>query len=220
MGDNVNHPIHYSHGSIECIDAIESALTPEEFEGFLHGNIIKYDWRYRDKNGIEDLKKSQWYNNKLQSTIAEHDKAKRRQEIASRKEQRVNFEQRVEFKRNAQLSTILSCQYATGEFPQIEDTVLGQDNKLWFVVDIQTSNFPYIVTAVEGSYIEEMWKAQLGDARETDLSTSEYESMNTPQKLKHHMKDLKPCWLSKQTPHYPFCYIHISTRKYDLHYSR
>jgi hypothetical protein len=32
---------------------------------FLEGNIIKYVTRYKDKNGIEDLKKAKWYLDKL-----------------------------------------------------------------------------------------------------------------------------------------------------------
>lgn len=62
---NVNSPNHYSQGNIECIDAIESALSKEEFIGFLRGNIIKYNWRTRLKNGIEDLEKSKYYIDKL-----------------------------------------------------------------------------------------------------------------------------------------------------------
>ena len=70
MNDNVSSPKHYSlnHKGIECIDAMEAALTPEEFKGYLHGNIIKYIWRYKYKNGLEDLKKGQWYLNKLIAT--------------------------------------------------------------------------------------------------------------------------------------------------------
>ena len=63
--DNVEHPSHYCRGGIECIDAIEASLGKDEFTGFLRGNIIKYIWRYKDKNGLEDLKKAQWYLNKL-----------------------------------------------------------------------------------------------------------------------------------------------------------
>ena len=63
--DNVEHPSHYCRGGIECIDAIEASLGKNEFTGFLRGNIIKYIWRYKDKNGLEDLKKAQWYLNKL-----------------------------------------------------------------------------------------------------------------------------------------------------------
>jgi hypothetical protein len=68
--DNVNSPKHYSlnHKGIECIDAMEAALTPEEFKGYLRGNVIKYVWRFRYKNGLEDLKKAQWYLNKLIAT--------------------------------------------------------------------------------------------------------------------------------------------------------
>lgn len=63
--DVVNHPSHYTSGDIECIDAIKASMSIEAFAGFLKGNIIKYMWRYEHKNGIEDLKKAQWYQNKL-----------------------------------------------------------------------------------------------------------------------------------------------------------
>jgi hypothetical protein len=35
--DPVNHPAYYTSGAVECIDAIQAALTPEEFRGFLKG---------------------------------------------------------------------------------------------------------------------------------------------------------------------------------------
>lgn len=63
--EKVNHPDHYNQGNIECIDALQSTLSHDEFRGFLHGNILKYLWRYEGKNGVEDLKKAQWYLNKL-----------------------------------------------------------------------------------------------------------------------------------------------------------
>lgn len=63
--DNVNHPNHYKTGKTECIVAMEEMLSTEEFIGYLRGNIYKYTYRYKDKNGIEDLKKAQWYLNKL-----------------------------------------------------------------------------------------------------------------------------------------------------------
>lgn len=62
--DMVNHPPHYNQKNVECIDAIESA-TDSGFEYYLQGNIIKYLWRYRYKNGLQDLKKASWYLNKL-----------------------------------------------------------------------------------------------------------------------------------------------------------
>ena len=58
---NVENPAHYTFGAVECIDAIESSLTPEGFKGFLKGNIIKYLWRYEHKNGEQDLQKAEWY---------------------------------------------------------------------------------------------------------------------------------------------------------------
>ena len=63
--DVVNHPSHYTDGGIECIDAIEAQLTPEEYRGYLKGNIAKYVWRERHKGGTESLKKARWYLNRL-----------------------------------------------------------------------------------------------------------------------------------------------------------
>lgn len=51
----------YKHGSIECIDAIRAALTPEEFRGFCKGNVMKYVWRERHKGGDADLDKARDY---------------------------------------------------------------------------------------------------------------------------------------------------------------
>ena len=64
LEDMVNHPPHYNKAGIECIDAIK-AMTDDGFEYYLQGNIMKYLWRYRYKNGAEDLKKAQWYLNEL-----------------------------------------------------------------------------------------------------------------------------------------------------------
>jgi len=66
--DNIN-PNHYKRGSVECISAIEASMTPEQFKGYLKGNTLKYMWRFEDKGGIEDLKKAQWYINRLIETI-------------------------------------------------------------------------------------------------------------------------------------------------------
>tara|TARA_R100001591_G_C4226819_1_gene150751 strand:- start:178 stop:444 length:267 start_codon:yes stop_codon:yes gene_type:complete len=62
--DNVNNPSHYNQAGIECLDAI-AAATDDGYEYYLQGNIIKYLWRYRYKNGVEDLKKAQFYLNRL-----------------------------------------------------------------------------------------------------------------------------------------------------------
>jgi len=64
--DPVNHPARYTRGGIECIDAICAAVQdlPGK-EAWLVGQIIKYVWRYRWKNGAEDLKKAQFYLGRL-----------------------------------------------------------------------------------------------------------------------------------------------------------
>ena len=64
--DVVNSPSHYNSGGIECIEAIEQSMTEEAFKGYLKGNVQKYMWRYEMKGKpAEDLKKAQWYLNKL-----------------------------------------------------------------------------------------------------------------------------------------------------------
>lgn len=63
--DNINNPQHYTNGSIECIDAMQAMLSHDEFIGYLRGNIFKYQWRYKHKNGLEDLEKAKWYQERL-----------------------------------------------------------------------------------------------------------------------------------------------------------
>lgn len=64
--DKVNHPSHYTNGDIECIEAIKASMSQEAFNGYLKGNALKYLWRYQLKNNPEeDLKKAQWYLNRL-----------------------------------------------------------------------------------------------------------------------------------------------------------
>jgi transposase-like protein len=66
--DMVNHPPHYTAGGIETIDFIQAKLTPEEFRGYLRGNILKYSSRAGLKGDAdEDLGKLVWYANKLKT---------------------------------------------------------------------------------------------------------------------------------------------------------
>ena len=63
--DAVQHPAHYTQGGIECIDAIRASMTVDGFCDYCKGNIIKYIWRWRDKGGVEDLRKASVYLNWL-----------------------------------------------------------------------------------------------------------------------------------------------------------
>jgi hypothetical protein len=58
--DAVNKPVHYTQGKTECIDSIKELLG-DGFGSYCKGTIAKYMWRYQDKNGVEDLKKAEWY---------------------------------------------------------------------------------------------------------------------------------------------------------------
>jgi len=64
--DNVNHPAHYTKGSIECLDAIKASMSKEQYSGYLKGAILKYIWRmdYKGK-AVEDLKKAAFYLERL-----------------------------------------------------------------------------------------------------------------------------------------------------------
>lgn len=69
--DMVNHPPHYE-GKVECIDALESATAGlEGIEAVDTANAIKYLWRWKKKNGKEDLKKAIWYIKHLLKTLGE-----------------------------------------------------------------------------------------------------------------------------------------------------
>ena len=84
--DTVNQPGHYKKDAslleiairaaltdngdidplnLECFEAMLSMMSPKEMRGYLRGNSFKYRWRYRHKNGIQDLKKAKWYEKKL-----------------------------------------------------------------------------------------------------------------------------------------------------------
>lgn len=64
--DPVKKPAHYTYGRYEAIDVIEELTAGASGpEGFLLGNVLKYLWRYRRKNGMEDLRKAMWYLERL-----------------------------------------------------------------------------------------------------------------------------------------------------------
>ena len=65
--DLVNHPQHYKTKSgLEAIDVIEAFTDGlQGYEAVETGNVLKYICRWKKKNGLEDLKKAQWYLNRL-----------------------------------------------------------------------------------------------------------------------------------------------------------
>lgn len=67
--DAIN-PGHYRQGGIECIEAIQAALTPEEFRGYLKGQIFKYGWRMGRKDApAQEAGKLHWYAERLKNFL-------------------------------------------------------------------------------------------------------------------------------------------------------
>ena len=65
--ERVDHPDHYAKtSSIECIDAMRMTFGDGDVAMFCVINAYKYLWRCKQKNGIEDLKKAEWYLNKAE----------------------------------------------------------------------------------------------------------------------------------------------------------
>ena len=76
MADNIN-PDHYkSETSLECIEAMEIIFGEKAVFDFCICNAWKYIWRWKNKNGIEDLHKVDWYINRAcrySDVISTHD---------------------------------------------------------------------------------------------------------------------------------------------------
>ena len=69
VNDAIN-PNHYKRGGMEAIDVIK-AFTSNliGIEATDTGNILKYVLRWKEKNGVEDLKKAKWYLEHLISEV-------------------------------------------------------------------------------------------------------------------------------------------------------
>lgn len=62
--DKIN-PDHYkSECSLECIEAMDLIFGQKAVLDFCVCNAWKYIWRWKNKNGIEDLHKADWYVNR------------------------------------------------------------------------------------------------------------------------------------------------------------
>lgn len=71
--DAVSHPSHYCQGGIECIDALKASTTGlQGIEAVCTANAIKYLWRWKYKNGIQDIDKAIWYLNRLKKELTEN----------------------------------------------------------------------------------------------------------------------------------------------------
>lgn len=83
--DMVNHPKHYADScSIECIDAMQATFGTKDLAKYCAVNSYKYLWRYKSKNGLEDLKKAEWYLNKFDELLEEADNKPYSEQIPSR----------------------------------------------------------------------------------------------------------------------------------------
>ena len=68
--DNVNCPKHYCKGGVESIEFVKAAVSNlSGFEAVCVANIIKYMWRYKEKNGLEDVMKAAKYLEWLQEEV-------------------------------------------------------------------------------------------------------------------------------------------------------
>lgn len=56
---------HYRNKKYQPWDVMQDWMTTEQFTGFLIGAVIKYIARYRNKTGLEDLKKARHFLDKL-----------------------------------------------------------------------------------------------------------------------------------------------------------
>ena len=96
MAERVNHPPHYNAGGIECIDALEAATSGlQGIEAFCTANAIKYLWRWKLKNGEEDLQKAVWYIERLIQRAGADSAAGK--ELFNMKENKHGFEPKQEF---------------------------------------------------------------------------------------------------------------------------
>ena len=71
--DPVERPAHYNIGDgIECIDYIRQVLGLDGFIAYCHGNMVKYQHRYKYKHDpVEDMKKAEFYLKRMNAALAE-----------------------------------------------------------------------------------------------------------------------------------------------------
>ena len=72
LGDNVNHPEHYQ-GKHECIEVMRAMFGDEAVKAFCRCNSFKYRFRADKKNGDEDIRKAEWYEEYLMKMAEKND---------------------------------------------------------------------------------------------------------------------------------------------------
>lgn len=65
----IDNQKHYTNNGIQPIEIMKANMSSEEFHGFLIANVWKYTMRYKDKNGLEDIRKAKTYLNWLEADI-------------------------------------------------------------------------------------------------------------------------------------------------------
>lgn len=71
--DKVNHPAHYEReDAVECIDEMQIVFGTIAVMHFCLCNVWKYRYRSADKNGAEDIAKSDWYMKKYLELKQQH----------------------------------------------------------------------------------------------------------------------------------------------------
>lgn len=63
--EKVNHPDHYKQGEYECIDVMVDVFGLIATEDFCLLNAFKYLWRSDHKGKLDDIKKADWYLQKI-----------------------------------------------------------------------------------------------------------------------------------------------------------
>lgn len=93
MKDNIN-PDHYKNQtSLECIESMIIIFGYQKTLDFCLLNAWKYIWRWKNKNGIEDLNKASWYTNKaleLNPELKEKEMLKRMETYIAFKMRKIN----------------------------------------------------------------------------------------------------------------------------------
>jgi hypothetical protein len=70
MNDLVNRPDHYCKGGVECIDAVDAAISDlQGREAHYTASALQYLWRWKSKDGVRDLKKARWFIDRLIASL-------------------------------------------------------------------------------------------------------------------------------------------------------